>query len=71
MCWDGLFITTTGESLFSVLQKKYSFRYHVLGESNSRPSSTYILSLLVPQIAPVIAKHALYCTLSSSDSKLP
>ena len=43
--------------------------YSVVAESDSRPSSAYILSLLAPWIAPVITKHALDCTLSSFDSK--
>ena len=37
-----------------------NFLYHLLAESDSSPSSAYILSLLVSQIAPGIAKHGLY-----------
>ena len=60
-------ILLTGCVLFS--RKNNYFRYHLLAENDSRPSYAYILSILVPQIAPVIAKHALYFTLSNFDSE--
>ena len=34
-----------------------NFLYHILAEGDSRPSSSYILSLLVPWMAVEIAKH--------------
>ena len=57
------------KAVYYFVGKKSNFRYHLLAESDSRPSSAYILSLLVSRIAPVIGKHALYCTFSNFDSK--
>ena len=60
-------IFLTSRVLFS--RKKKWFRYHFLAENHSRFSFAYILSILVPRIARVFAKHALYCTLSNFDTK--
>ena len=55
--------------VYYFLEKKSDFRYHFLAENHSRFSFAYILSILVPRIARVFAKHALYCTLSNFDTK--
>ena len=49
---------------------KNDFLYQLLAGSNSRPNFENILSVFVPWVVHVIAKHALYCLLSNFNSNI-